>query len=219
MAESNSYQSPTVISFFSELQQKILIHVGTIKNASYRTLVKEIGRDRITILQSIESLIEYHYVEKRKINPKYQKSRLTFMLTHKGIAAAWLRGFLNTDDIIKNLDRDDNITKYIKIVHYMFNSPEHKQMLESMFEKLEMSYSGYEGEEESDQVSMLIKESFLTGIVELAFGENYDPNRLFSDLNVGWLKWLFSHGDLEQFKKTLVRGRDNITSTIQRFPV
>src|SRR4051794_30833662 len=98
---------PVVTSFFSELQQKILKHIGTTNKASYRTLIKEIGRDRITILQSVESLIEhYHYIEKRKINPKYQKSRLIFMLTHKGIAAAWLRGLINADDIIKNLNRD-----------------------------------------------------------------------------------------------------------------
>jgi len=219
MSKDEASKIAGLVPLFSELQQKILWHIGTTNNASYRTLVKEIGRDRITILQSVESLIEhYHYIEKRKINPKYQKSRLIFMLTHKGIAAAWLRGIINTDDISKNLNRDDNITKYIKFIHDVFDPLQYKQMLETMFSKLEWTYAGYEGEEESDDVKKLIRECFLKGILELAVGNNYNVNKLFSDNAIGWLKRLFSSEELKEFKKFFIQGRKNLNSTIERFP-
>ena len=75
---------PVVIGSISELQQKILQHISTVNNANYRTLMKDIGKDRIMILQSVESpILQYHYyVYERKINPKYQESNLIFTLTH-----------------------------------------------------------------------------------------------------------------------------------------
>ena len=219
MSKNEASKILGLVPLFSELQQRILWHVGTTNNASYRTLIKEIGRDRITILQSVESLIEhYHYIEKRKINPKYQKSRLIFMLTHKGIAAAWLNGIINTDDISKNLNRDDNITKYIKFIHDVFDPSQRKQMLELMFSKLEKTYSGYEGEEGSDDVKKLIRECFLKGILELAFGNNYNASRLLNDTTIQWLKKLFSSEELKEFRKFLIQGRKNLNSTIERFP-
>ncbi len=209
---------PIIISSFTELQQKILSHVGATYRASYNTLREDLDKDRITILQSVESLIKNQYVAKVKVFPDQPKSPLVFILTHKGIAAAWLRGFLGTEDIVKNLEYgdDDNITKYIKMVNYIFPPSQHKQMLEPIFTKLEWSHHGFEQEEKSHD---LINESFLTGILKLAFENNHDPSTLFSKTNVARLKWLFQQEDLKRLREKLKVGRNNTTLTIKKFPV
>jgi hypothetical protein len=216
VSNDTSLQVPTIIGSFTELQQKILSQIGRTYRASYNTLVQDLDKDRITILQSVESLVKHQYVAKGKTVPNQPKGPLIFLLTHKGIAATWLRGFLNIDDIIKNLYRDDDITKYIDVVYHMFTPSQHRQMLEPIFRSLEWSHSGFEEKERSRS---LIKDSFLMGILKLAFENNYDPNVLFNKANVGRLKQLFSHEDLKQFKEKLKVGRNNITSTIKKFSV
>jgi hypothetical protein len=223
LSNDSSLQIPTIIGSFTELQQKILSHIGRTYGANYRTLVEDLQRNRITILQSVESLIKHQYVAKKQISPDesyiiYQRvgtiSSVIFLLTHKGIAATWLRGFVGTGDIVKGLYRDDNITKYINVVYHMFTSSQHRQMLEPIFRNLEWSYSGFEEKSHS-----LIKDAFLTGILKLAFENNYDPSVLFNKANVAHLKGLFSHEDLKRFKEKLKVGSNNITLTIKKFPV
>ena len=41
-------------------------------------------------MQSLHSLINYHYVEKKRINPELEKSKIIFFPTHKGKAFARL---------------------------------------------------------------------------------------------------------------------------------
>ena len=79
----------------SDLQEKILLHACTTTNADYKTISKETDRDRITILQSLQGLFRRHYIEKKKIFPQYEKSKLIFSPTPKGIVYAL--AFLNLD--------------------------------------------------------------------------------------------------------------------------
>lgn len=79
----------------SDLQEKILVHVCTTTNADYKTISKETDRDRITILQSLQGLFRRHYVDKKKILPQYEKSKLIFSPTPKGII--YSLAFLNLD--------------------------------------------------------------------------------------------------------------------------
>ena len=102
MLEDSPSKIPVVISFFTDLQKKIVRHVGTNNKASYKTLIKDIGKDRITIMQCLNSLIEWRYIDKKKINPDFEKSKLIFSLTSKGIAAAWLRRVISLDEIARN---------------------------------------------------------------------------------------------------------------------
>jgi hypothetical protein len=218
VSNDSSLQIPTIIGSFTELQQKVLSQIGRTYKASYNTLVEDLHKDRITILQSVESLVKHQYVDKVKVFPDQPKSMLIFILTHKGIAATWLRGFLSTKDILYHIKylKDDNIGKYINVIYDTFSPSQHRQMLESIFRNLEWSHSGFAGEERSRS---LIKDAFLTGILKLAFANNYDPNILFNKTNVDRLKWLFSDEDLKLLKEMLKVGRNNITLTIKKFPV
>src|SRR5919202_645473 len=101
-----------ILLVLTDLQANILRHVCNTNNATYKTLMEKIHKDRITILQSLESLIKYRYIEKKKVNPNHEKSKLVFIPTHKGISYAWFN--LKDIDIKKiiKVNADDVITQY-----------------------------------------------------------------------------------------------------------
>jgi predicted transcriptional regulator len=72
----------------SDLQAQILKHVCQTKDADYKTISKETDRDRITILQSLQSLIKRRYIQKQKLEPEHVKSKLIFKPTRKGMIYA-----------------------------------------------------------------------------------------------------------------------------------
>jgi hypothetical protein len=200
---------PVLLSL-SDLQSKILGHICTTVNPNYGTLVKEIGKDRITILQSLESLIEHRYVIKQKVNPNYEKSKLVFASTHKGISYAYLN--LKVD--LKTMtNSNDEIGRYIEFVKEAFDSPQDcKQMLEPMFSKLERGYLEVY-EDNTAKKKELIKDCFYMGLLNLAQHKNYDVNILFSNSSKKWLNQLYSSKELRELKEAFLITGNNLIKT------
>ena len=201
----------------SELQGKILSHICTRKNVSYASLIKDIKKDRITILQSIESLIKYHYIEKEKIHPEHEKSKLIFIPTLRGKARAWSYFGLNVKDMVKT-KKEDLITNYIEFIKDVFPSGQHKPMLSRLFSIIERDYLNIE-EEGVDTKKRIVKESFANGILELVQQEDYDVTRLFNNNSNQWLHKLYSQVELRGLKEFFVITKKNLISTIEKFPV
>jgi hypothetical protein len=199
------------------LQGKILRHLCTTANANYKTLTKEIGRDRITILQSIESLIKYHYVEKKRDNPQKEKSKLTFMPSLKGIACLWLAFPFDLKEMIK-LKKEDEITAYLEFVKVAFKFEHQRAMLKWLFSHIEINYLGLYMKGDASK-RKLIKESFTMGILELVERTDYDATGLFNEKDVKQLTKLYSKEELNGFKELFVRTKQNLTAVIERFPV
>jgi hypothetical protein len=208
---------PVVVGFFTDLQTKIVRHVGTNNNASYRTLIEDIGKDRVTIMQCLNSLIDtYRYIDKRKISPDFEKSKLIFSLTSKGIAAAWLRKVISLDEIAKNISGKGNVVvDYIKFVHQTFNSSNRNLMIEPLFRKLDKTYAGYEPG--SNEEKNVVRDCFLKGIIDLCF-DRFNLDGLNRNKGIAALRKLFSDTELEDMKKYLAYGRDNLNSTIKKLP-
>ena len=205
-----------VLLYLSDLQSKILRHICTTVNPTYRTLIEEVGKDRITILQSIESLIEHRYIVKQKANPNYEKSKLSFAPTHKGISYACLELKVDLKDIINS--SDDEIGRYFKFVsetiHY---SQLRKQILEPIFSKLERGYLEFE-EDNTAKKKELIKDCFYVGLLQSAQSRSYNAHILFS--NNSSKKWneTFSIEELREFKKGLMQAGNNLIKTSERIP-
>ena len=198
------------------LQGKILRHLCTTANANYKTLTKEIGRDRITILQSIESLIKYRYVEKERDNPQKEKSKLTFLPTLKGVAGLWQEFPFDLKQMIK-LKKEDEITRYLEFVRDIFKLEEHQRPMLSLFDDIKYNYMNLEKGYASKR--KLIKDSFAEGILELAQRRDYDATKLFNEKGVERLKKLYSKEELNEFKELFVRTKQNLTTVIGRFLV
>lgn len=203
-----------VLFYLSDLQSKILRHICTTVNPTYRTLIEEVGKDRITILQSLESLIEHRYIVKQKVNPRYEKSKLFFVPTHKGISYACLRLEVDLKDIVNN---NDEIGRYFKFVEIMFHYSQRKPMLEPMFSKLERGYLEFE-EDNAAKKKELIKDCFYMGLLQLAQSKNYDAHILFSNNSKKWPNELFSMEELREFKKVFMLAGNNLIKTSERIP-
>jgi hypothetical protein len=200
----------------SELQGKILSHICTRKNASYASLIKDIKKDRITILQSIESLIKYYYIEKEKIHPEREKSKLIFIPTLRGKARAWSYFGLDVKDMVKT-KKEDLITNYIEFINDVFPSGQHKQMLSLLFNIIERDYLNIE-EEGVLSRRTLVKKCFAEGLMKLVQQEDYNPPKVFNKKCIQWLNTLFSHQELKEFKESFARTKKNLTKTIEMFP-
>jgi len=113
--DSNYYRLKT------ELQEKILEHVCKTKNADYKTISKATDRDRITILQSLQPLMKGHYVSKEKVVPDYEKSKLIFKPTQKGMI--YSLAFLNVkvDDVLESYQNICQITSYVEFIKSVSN--------------------------------------------------------------------------------------------------
>jgi hypothetical protein len=201
----------------SDLQGKILSHICTRKNASYASLIKDIKKDRITILQSIESLIKYHYIEKEKIHPEREKSKLIFIPTLRGKARAWSYFGLNVKDMVKT-KKEDLITNYIEFIKDVFPSGQHKPVLSLLFSIIERDYLNIE-EEGFDTKKRLIKEAFVKGLFELVQEEDYYPAKLFNNKTTEWLTKLYSVQELSELKELFIRTKKNLAITVEKFPV
>jgi hypothetical protein len=216
MPETEIQKIPVVVGFFTDLQGKIVRHVGTNNNASYRTLMNDIKKDRITIMQCLNSLIEWRYIDKIKINPDFEKSKLFFSLTSKGIAAAWLRGVISLEDIAKNFSGKGRITAYIQFVHQTFNSSNRSLMIKPLFLKLDKTYAGYEPG--SHDESKVVRDCFLKGIIDLCFDDSFSLDGLNRNRGIDGLKKIFSDNELKDIEEYLAYGSDNLNTTIKKLP-
>jgi hypothetical protein len=217
--EDSLRQSIPILLVPTELQRKILYHVCTIDNVNYETLTEEIGRDRITILQSIESLIKHGYIEKQKDNPQKEKSKLAFVPTLRGMACIW--SFYPFDLKLSisryKIQKEDEITTYLAFVNDVFKFKHQHPMLKDLFANIERDYLNIEKGHAAKK--RLIKECFTAGILKLIQQKDYDARKLFNRKGIQWLNTLYSKEELNEFKEFFVRTKQNLTITIEQFPV
>jgi len=207
---------PVILSSLFPLQKKILQHICSVNNATYKTLMQYTDRDRITILQSIKPLIKYRYIEEKRLNPEVEKSKLIFSSTSKGFSYAWALGLVNTKDITK-IKKDDTIIDYVKFIGEVFTPLQHKEMLGLLFTELANGSLDYE-ENNEDRKKDLIKESFRSALFALIQKENYDSHFLSDNRTVEWLRKLYSIEELKMMKRHFIQIKNNLDDTIKRLP-
>jgi predicted transcriptional regulator len=111
----------------TDLQKEILKHVCMRRDADYKTLSKATNRDRITLLQSLQSLNKHRLVYIEKDNPNRVKSKLIFKPTHKGRAYASTFLGMDLDDIRNAQFDDDERRNYRDLIKQVANPLERKK--------------------------------------------------------------------------------------------
>jgi hypothetical protein len=203
----------------SDLQEKILRHICKTRNADYKSISKATGRDRITILQSLQPLMKHHYIYKQKIDPNRIKGKLIFKPTQKGIAYAI--AFLGTDfnQILKAQQDASKITKYNQFIEQI-NDPELRKRLSEYTIRKFIEYDLFDDEGRimvSSRQDML-KQGFRMGILEQAKDKDFNPYNLFNPQSVELFIKIFSHGELKELKEFLIKIKNNLDLTIKQLP-
>ena len=207
----------------SSLQNKILRLICTTRDASYWTLMRETKRDRTTILQSVESLIKHGFIEKKKVNPEYEKSRLIFKATPMGKQMAWEYLHMNLEDIMKFED-DPQIINYLAFIKNISDPAQHKALLQPLSDVLTSPRAWLrEGRIESDEEVRstrreILRDSFKESLLELLQNKNYDAKKLFNTESIKWFKELFTSEEIKEIKEYMRQIIENANLTIERFP-
>jgi DNA-binding PadR family transcriptional regulator len=184
------------------------------KNADYKTLSKATDRDRITLLQSLQSLIKHRLVEKENTSVDRRRIKLVFKPTHKG--RAYASTFLGMDlDDIRNAQFDDHERrKYREFIKQVANPSERKRnerliMRDLLLENL------FQDDGNIPEIDKLLYQLTRVRLLRFIRIKNFDFNELFTPANLNELKAISTKSELKEFKELLTNLRKNLDSTIK----
>jgi predicted transcriptional regulator len=202
----------------TDLQKEILKHVCMRRNADYKTLSKATDRDRITLLQSLQSLIKHSLVYREKDNPNWVKSKLIFKPTHKGTAYA--STFLEMDlDAIRNAQFDDDGRRMYRDFIKQVPNPAGRKKNESKMMKDLLLENLFQDDGNIPDIDKILYQ--LTRVRLLKFVKstsNFDFNELFGTTGAQELRAISTRSELREFKDLLSKLRINLDSTIKSLP-
>ena len=201
----------------SMLQEKILQIVCTRESVTYRTLVEDIHRDRITVLQSVNSLVKQNYIVKQKANPEHEKSKLFFKPTYSGKLHAVFKMKIGIEEILKT-EKDEDICKYFEIIKDIADPLQRDmfiQPLRVLFTR-PLSPAFYSKVTQQQVKKDDLKKGLREGILRSVESDNYDVKYLLNDRSIRSLKELLGSTDMRELKNSLIQIRNNLSKTIER---
>ncbi len=211
-------------TILSTLQNKILRLICTTRDVNYTTLIQETKRDRTTILQSVESLIKHGLIEKQKINPEYEKSKLIFKATNTGKQIARSHLGVNLEDIMK-LEDDEQIANYLEFIKDI-TDPLQRNALQEPLSDLLTSPRAWISEDktEADEETLrarreILRDAFRESLMELFKNKKYNVKDFLNNKNVKQFKKLFTPEEIKEIREYIQQIVDNASLTLERFPL
>lgn len=196
----------------SYLQYSILEHCCKNQGTDYDRLCKEIGKSKTTIIQSVNSLVRYGYIEKHKVNPKREKSKITIKPTYRGMNEAWRLG-VDAEDILKQVENKD-VNDFIYLIKELPDVPRRY-----IFHQLAVNLLGSAGWIDEMDKKRLVKDSFNDGILESIKDPNFNAQELFNGKIKNWLVQMYSDEDLKKLKEELLTINCKSNSVIRELSV
>jgi hypothetical protein len=184
--------------------------------------MKETSRDRVTVAQSVNSLVYDHYVTKDKINPEYEKSKVVIRPTFLGkhCCVDFLK--VNLEDILKAED-NEQISAFLAFI-----KDSHPYQREKLIKPLKELYFVLHASSgllinnmpigKDETIKDELKRALKTGISELVQDEDYDAKKLLNKRSIESLKKAFSSSEIKELRQSLRQMKKNIIATADRFP-
>ncbi|MGC1134744.1 MAG: hypothetical protein WA941_18095 [Nitrososphaeraceae archaeon] len=206
-------------STLSALQQRVLEIVCTHENVTYKKLIRETRRDRITILQSVESLVKQNYIIKQRLKPEFEKSIIIFKPTGPGKSRAAFIQNVNLEGILR-MEKDKDIDNYLEVIKDVTDASQREmfiQPLQVLFAR-PMSPAFYETVIRQQAKKNDLKKSLRDGVLQIIRSDHYDAGCLFNKRTIRPLKDLLGPSDILELKCLLSKIRNNADKTIERLP-
>jgi len=204
----------------SQLQEKILKIVCTSPKVDYVTLTKETKRDRVTVSQSVDSLVNHHFVRKDKSDPEYEKSKVIVTATRLGKHYSVNILKVNLEDILKVEDEQfiSDLLEFIKDIPDL----QRRKLIEPLHDIFLYLYyirlHDYKTKRKDELIKRILKAGLKPGIHELMRDETYDADKLLNKRSIESLKRLFGSHEIKELHQYIVHMKNNIIATEEKFP-
>ena len=199
----------------SVLQQDILKHIVTTRDAGYDTLMVDIKRDRITILQSLETLVKRNYVKKVEIGPYFERN-IKFMLkpTTKGIIYSIAFLDVGFDTILKTIGEQNDFVRYNELMKNIVNKSERNEFMKNTAQAL----IDFDTFDENGEMKITKGEDFFNYGIMMALtglGRKKSPKSsvYFDNQSIDSLRKIFSVDELKEIQEYYSKVRRYVNTT------
>jgi predicted transcriptional regulator len=203
----------------SDLQAQILKHLCQTKDADYKTISKETDRDRITILQSLQSLIKRRYIQKQKLEPEHVKSKLIFKPTRKGMIYAIGHLEVPYDKVLNAHPDAEQLLEYDNPYLEYLSDPIQLNRIMYYWLKALLDKKAFDNEgrlTSSKNKQNTVKLASLRAMLNLFADKEFDPNTLFKSKDQSMKSKPVVRREFQELRKSLQRIKNNLDLTIDR---
>lgn len=195
----------------SELQENILRNICNNSKSDYSSLSQSLGKDRITILQSIKSLIKNAFVVEENISPHHKKSKRIFQPTVKGICYSIAYLDASIDDMIKLFGDQGELAKYREFVTGVSDYRARVEFMRNCAKlMLELGLFDETGKSKVTSGKELFKIGLASSLVSLSSERNFDASKFFKNQSPDALKKILTKSELKEIKNYLTELKGNI---------
>jgi predicted transcriptional regulator len=201
----------------TDLQKEILKHLCMRRNADYKTLSKATDRDRITLMQSLQSLMKQRLVEKEKTTADRKRIKLIFKPTDKGRAYASKYLGIGLEDIRNALSDAKERSEYRDFIKEVANPSGRRRNERLMMDDL-LQENLFQEDGNIQDIHKLLSQLVRLRLLRFVKSRNFDFDELFAPANLNELKAISTPSELKEFKELLTNLRKNLDSTIKHVP-
>lgn len=185
------------------------------KHADYHTLSKVTDRDRITILQSIKSLIDHGYIKKEKEKSDQARSKLRFLPTEKGKAYVVTFSKANLDRIQRTHLPTDALLLYDQRMSNIGDVDARKKNEEGVYRVCLLNNLFDEDGSFPDQ-KRIVNIQFRIMLLQFAHSKRFDLEKLFDPVDIEEYNKMYDRAEREDLIKIFEKLRDNLDASITK---
>jgi hypothetical protein len=199
----------------SERQKQILTVIIRHMPAEYKIIVKETGKRRTTIFQSLQPLLKHHFVSAKKVYPKQKKSKLNFRITQKGFF--YCIAFLN-------MDYDEMIRLYYRrasspipghVINFVPDYAGRKEFIkQTALLLMDLNQFDNEGTLLNIDIQQALNLGFKMSILESVKEKEFSSTKFFGDLTIKELSKICKPQEKYELIKFLKNMVKNVNSVI-----
>ena len=198
----------------SDLQESILKHICRTTDADYKTIIEDVKKNRITVLQALQPLLRDVYIKQIKVDPKHKRSRLVFKPTGKGIAYATTFLSLGLEFIKKKQLTQEEFKNYREFVKDV-KDPAERERNERAILRICLLFNFFDSHGDVIDQDRLLNQLFRTRLLDYASNPRLDPKDLFKPEGIASLKRMSLPSEVSDFRRYLETFRFNLDATIK----
>ena len=199
----------------SSLQEEILKHIVITRDAGYDTLTRNIKKGRTTIIQSLNTLIDGHYVNNQKTKVDHTRNINTiFKPTTKGICYSVAYLDVSFESIIKSNGDEDDFVRYSELIKKIVDrSLRHEFTKNTALALINSEIFDEKGEMKITKSEDFFNYGFISALTGLARKKTPEAELYFNRLSIDSLRKILSPEELKEVHEYYSRVQSYVTDT------